>query len=441
MSGYKGITYNLSRYVLIDHIDSYFNSYNLRQKNQFEELLKKIAEQQPEYLGISEEQFILSAAFQFITDYGWNEKVFDFYELDGNISRGIDSLIRRVYYPATHGSQSRVMTVCEKYVWQARNEIMGFLADRIMTENDNKISFVKNYEILENYVIPMRNLEGIKTFTDDYWYLPENDKLSINKKINTKDELTAIIKSMPNIDWGKWIFVNNAERKYKIESDTLIALSSYTNIDSVNYMDTVIAIETLIVPKCNFQKLITRIVDNKISISVPSDFESDLDINGYISPKELCWVPWIKQFNDFIFDDKQDLSLIPTTVKCCANIGEDGETTFYMPSKEIRNILGIVRSDNYLFFNKNGEIKSEYYFVGDKYETHQEYLYVSGNELLEKTNGQGNELVWILKEYRQEDMKAKEKFGRFYAEKEICSIGYLVDGEFKIITISDKNKI
>lgn len=441
MGGYKGISYDLSRYVLIDHMDSYFNSFNLRQKNQFEELLKKIAEQQPKYLGISEEQFILSATFQFITDCGWNEKEFDFYELEGNVSRGIDCLIRGVYYPATHGSQSRVMTVCEKYVWQARYEIMGFLADRIKTENDNKISYLKNYEILENYVIPMRNLEGIKTFSDDYWFLPEKDKLSINKKIITKDELITGIKSMPNIDWGKWIFINNSERKYKIESDSLIALNSYTSLDSVNYMDTVIAIETLLVPKDKLQKLINRFLSNDINISAPSDFEGDLDINCYISPKELCWFPWIKQLNDFIFDDKKDLSLNPTTVKCCANVGEDGETTFYMPSKEIRELLGIIRSDNYLCFDSNDEVKAEYYFVGDKYETHQEYLLASENDLIAKVTEQGKELVWILKEYRREDMKAKEKFGRFYVEKEICSMGYFVDGEFKIINISNENKI
>lgn len=39
----------------------------------------------------------------------------------------------------------------------------------------------------------------------------------------------------------------------------------------------------------------------------------------------------------------------------------------------------------------------------------------------------------MLKEYRQEDMKSKEKFGRFYAEKEIDAVGYIDEDGFKIV--------
>lgn len=203
-------------------------------------------------------------------------------------------------------------------------------------------------------------------------------------------------------------------------------------------MDTIISIETLLVPKDKLQILIDRIINNEISIADPSDFESDPDIYCYISPQELCLFPWIKQYNDFIFDDNKNLSLISTTIKCCANIGEDGETTFYMPSKEIRDSLGIIQSDNYLFFDKEKNIKAEYFFVGDKYTTHQEYLLVNKNDLLTKIRKSGYELVWLLKEYRQEDMKAKEKFGRFYAEKINYSIGYFVDDKFNILDVHNK---
>ena len=432
MNGYKGITYDLSRYVLIDRITSIFDNYKCRQSNQFKKLIGKIAKKQPDYAGISEEQFILSASYAYVINCGWNEEEFDFYKSGDKVTRGIDGLIRGVYYPASHGSQSTVMTLCEKYIWQARNEIMGFLADRLSVE-DNVHKWIDNYEILENYIIPMRKLNGTNIFSDNYWYIPEVDKLKTNKTICSKDDILNVIKQISNLEWSKWIFANNVNRKFKIDKDNLMSLNSYTHISSANYMDTVIAIKSILVPQENLHIFLERILNNTISLSSHSDFESNPETYCYISPKEICWFPWIKQYNDFIFEDNNDLGLIPTTMNCCANIGEECETSFYLPSKKIREILGIVRSDNYLFFDKLKNVIAEYYFVGDKYKTYQEYLFVDKEEVLKKLKELGYEIVWLLKEYRQEDMLSKEKFGRFYAEKEIVSIGYLDGNEFKIV--------
>lgn len=63
MGGYSAIDYDLSRYVLVDHLESDFNPYSRRGDNQFDELLKKIAEVNSDYSGITPEQFIISAAY------------------------------------------------------------------------------------------------------------------------------------------------------------------------------------------------------------------------------------------------------------------------------------------------------------------------------------------------------------------------------------------
>ena len=58
---------------------------------------------------------------EFILDQGWNKERFWGYEDKDNL--GIDIVIRRTYYPATHGEMSRVMTVAEKNVWLAKHKI------------------------------------------------------------------------------------------------------------------------------------------------------------------------------------------------------------------------------------------------------------------------------------------------------------------------------
>ena len=80
MSGYSAIDYDLSRYVLVDHIESDFNSYLQRNTKQFDNLVSAVIAEQPEYAGMTVEKFIISAAYAYILEMGWSEQ--EFYNVD-----------------------------------------------------------------------------------------------------------------------------------------------------------------------------------------------------------------------------------------------------------------------------------------------------------------------------------------------------------------------
>ena len=66
------------------------------------------------------------------------------------------------------------MTVCEKYVWQARNEIYGFLCDRL--RYGDKEIVVTDYGMLDDFVIPTQELSQINPCDipeDRPWHIPE----------------------------------------------------------------------------------------------------------------------------------------------------------------------------------------------------------------------------------------------------------------------------
>ena len=48
----------------------------------------------------------------------------------------------------------------------------------------------------------------------------------------------------------------------------------------------------------------------------------------------------------------------------------------------------------------------------------------------------GITILWIMREERQESIKAKERFGDFYAEKDYRYVGFFKDKEFVTIRIS-----
>lgn len=231
MGGYSAIDYDLARYVLIDHFTSCFPDYDRRTCKQYEYLIDRIVQEQPEFNGMNFDQFIISAAFAFVTQSGWNEK--DFYQYDHEKKKaiGVDCAITRSYPSATHGSQSAVMTICEKYVWQARKTISGFLADRLLYCSDDEVIKVYDYGLLDDFIIPIQELNQIDPDNipeNRPWHIPEKGVVILERDNNTKyDVINSVIES-PDISWDKWLFINNCKRKYRVESDDLAALGGFS---------------------------------------------------------------------------------------------------------------------------------------------------------------------------------------------------------------------
>lgn len=142
----------IARYVLCDHFDCFFrtdyttNKYSDETENLFEEYKREYNIDSLEMDGL-----IISVAYQYLLDQGWNKKTFWEYKDRKNI--GVDISIRRTFYPATHGTQSRVMTIAEKYVWCAKHRIEAMLANRVKCSGygrDDK--FINDYSDLEKFI-------------------------------------------------------------------------------------------------------------------------------------------------------------------------------------------------------------------------------------------------------------------------------------------------
>lgn len=107
-----------------------------------------------------------------------------------------------------------------------------------------------------------------------------------------------------------------------------------------------------------------------------------------------------------------------------------------IPSEPIRKLLNIVDSNGYIFYDDNKQIKAHYSISGEKWRTAQNYLLVDKNELLDALQNSDKSLIWIMREYRREDGKASERYGKFYAEKDSSYVGYFRNGEFVVKQIN-----
>lgn len=440
MGGYSGISYDLSRYVLIDHIEGDFNHYNQKNKQSINDFLSKVCTNLDDCLEIKFEQFVLSAAFAFITDMGWNEKEFQNYDVDENTGKaigGFDCSILGTYYQADHGAQSKVMSVCEKYVWMARDYICGFLCDRLNDgETNDKLL---DYGMLQNFIIPMQEIN--QTNPDDIpegnpWHIPEENKLLSSLDYHNKEDVVKSISESLDINWKDWICVKNNDR-YKIKTKELLALYSFCCFE-MTHTETCLFINSIIIDKSSITSFINHIKEgnNYIKIHSVDDLSGGIESDCYITPKECCWFNWKKHYEPYDLEDFDSFDLLCATDKGCWSHNEFGDMYYRMPSPFVRNILGINDSDGYLFFDSNKQIQAERTIAGKTHHTYQEYLFVDKQKFLNKLESENKAILWITKEYRRETGLSKEKFGDFYIDKTVLSVGYFEAGKFVTLNLN-----
>lgn len=440
MSGYRGINYDLSRYVLIDHIESNFNRNNQKNKQLLKEFLSEVCANLDDCSEMKFEQFILSSAHAFITDMGWNENEFKNYNVDKSTGKkigGFDCSILETYYQADHGAQSKVMSVCEKYVWMARDYIYGFLCDRLnFGDTKDKLT---DYGMLQNFIIPMQEINQINP--DDIpeenpWYIPEKHKFLSSLDCHNKEDVVKSISESSDINWMDWIFVKNNDR-YKIPAENLLALYGFCCFE-MPHMETCLFINSIIVDKSSISLFVNHLKegDNYIKISSVNDLSGGIESDCYITPKECCWFNWKKHYEAYALEDFSSYNLHCATDKGCWSHNEFGDMYYCMPSPFVRSLLGINDSDGYLFFDSKKNIQAERTIAGKIHHTYQEYLFVDKKNFLDKLESGNKTMLWIMKEYRRENGLSKEKFGDFYVDKTVLSIGYFEERKFVALNLN-----
>jgi len=444
MMGYKCIEYDLSRYVLVDHFDSYFNDYN-RKNNNINKLLKKIEKSNESYKGLSFEKFIISVAYQYILDMGWNEEEFCIYRDDKKQYYGFDIAIKSIHYPATHGAKSNVMTVCEKYIWQARNMLSGFLSDRLSAKINNEWKKIENYEMLENFYIPSQDLNLIDPNNipiENRFCFTEIEKLKFKKENYNIQTLSEKILNSPDLNCEKWLTIDNKNKMFKIKEEQLVILYNYLSYTDVNGCNTTIFINSLIVDTQQLNKLINKIKDckdNKQNYLHPSEWSGYIESSCYITPKEVCWFPWVNKSEPYRIDQLEIDNVFASTDQCTYNNDDYGDVYYIMPSMIIRNLLGINNSNGYIYENTYSEVVAEFYLSGKMHKNYQQTL-VAKEEILKELSNENKSLVWLFREYRRESIKSREKLGEFFAEKLIDYIVYYENGNFIKEKINEMKK-
>lgn len=432
MDGYGQIHYGLARYVLVDQLESSFGlpHYGANDMSNEQELNHLIDEsasaadvEAPDFEG-----WVIAAAYQYLIDRGYDLEVFEG-PLNENGYRvgGIDHKIIGSFHQADHGSRSIIMTVAEKYVWCARNEICGYLADRIPI---NDISWLEGG-------CKYRNDDGLSL---DYGMLLDYDSPLLESTVQTEARRTVGLEPtfpMPfSCDSGTIPCTEEVLRGWIDETpaDAACALVSYeptldTRIRSEKLPVNLYACDWGYGGKTSMAWINGGFVDSSdlarlgCALSAcldgyrhSSNLESGISSSGavsYISPVEFLASPWVDEVNDHTGVEMVadvHLEAEPLSGNGVSSLTDTGDYWYFFPSKQSRGLCGITRTDGVCYFDGNSNTLFEEVRFGTPYRHDYHGLLANRSVLLSALRERGKAIIWYATIRRYANSLATERF-------------------------------
>lgn len=407
MFGYEPIDYDLARYVLCEQLDCFFE-FNHKTKTYSKGAEKFIGEYKKRY-GINllePDSLIISIAYQYILNQGWEKKTFWEYKDKENI--GVDIAIRSTFYPSTHGQMSSVMTVAEKYVWCVKHRIEAVLANRMMSRDlEGNIAYINDYSDLENFTNTYQDyINSKQKEQEELWF--HTDQMVCSKYEEYSIENIENWMTNGDVpDFKTWIKDNHDETM-------LYAFTSIIN-ELAGIKENIWISSGAV--KCDefdsFIKALNIYSEDRMLLLNVADFHAYQKCRCYCTPQEACTVQSNREVEESIFigQDDSTVELYKLITSCTTSYAEKIENIFYLPSKLTRTITGITYGDGYKYLNKDGDLISRYTESGENLQNQQKCLLINSSILNESLEQNQYKIFWIFRVYRCPSNKAYEALG------------------------------
>jgi hypothetical protein len=315
-------------------------------------------------------KFAIGFVTAYATTLGWCREIFikePKGEEPGEIL-GADIAILRQYPQASHGSRSSTATFGEKYVWVAKNELLGFLASRLPAYD------------WDEYFEPPVHLSLFTTIENSasdlgYGQLALNQVLDFSELIpdaelsefNQVDRANEWVQKAPLPDISPLLLQQSDQLPGWAENDEWLVLRSFVirrNADS--QAESVLRASSFLFPS-NASPLIEEDAQFGIlpDLYHPYDFSSGVaSVEAYRDPCEVVWAPWIQEIEGVVSHKTLDELGNPLEMKLQATTCQfhwetpDGENEEWVPAKTLRELLGIVDFRGGKFLSTSGQVQA-----------------------------------------------------------------------------------
>lgn len=407
-------------------------------------LLKKYARKYGKD-SISAHQFIHAAAMDYIVKMGWDE------EYQGIYAAEFDHAVRGAYYKSTHGSQSVVMSIGEKYTWEARHMLVAYLADYLpSTSYGASGTYVSDYIMIEDYLNPVQKHVYVSKENVNI-QCPKIDEIILSEPI-TSDLLRHYLKTNDApTDPTEWV------RLLARDDETSFVLHRYHSEDMGIGISNVIWVSACMVKNEELpllRKDLSNPRDKLVSfLGNPDSIKAAPRCNCYITPLELCWMTWRDDCDtseaEMVLFNKNfvQYDILKTVTECVTGyVDEEAERNaqfnskeehFYFPVKCIREALGISDYDGLNYSDKMGNPIGMYMEVGEGWGLTQRVLSIDMNRMNQFLKDKELTLIWSVRLLQEPDIKHRERL-RLYDRRDRCWVVEAGTRGFKTYLVYDR---
>lgn len=368
--------------------------------------------------------------YQYLIEQGWEQKLFGEYRNKRNI--GVDIAIKQHFYQATHGRQSSVMTIAEKYVWCAKHRVEVILANKIPIQEDNESRmYVKDYAVLDSFVNTYQDYIGAKKREQKSSWLNTDQMVCCDVEEYSVESIEAWVKQGDVPDFSKWIENN----------DEMLIYGATSLENEQRGIDESVWISSGIVKREKLEQFIK-------ALNIYSEGRQELfDVTGfharqadgyYCTPQEACTVRKDKEVESNIFIETDDnvIKVDKMVDSCNVEDVEETEKSFYLPSRMIRTLTGITYGDGYEYSNSQGEIIGRYADIKEGWKNSQEYLLMKSEILRSALEKNQYEIFWLFEVFRSPSYKAYERFdNEIMHDTDRNFVVWMKEGEYKFMEL------
>lgn len=409
MAGYQAIDYDLARYVLCDKLDDYFELDYKSKK--YRTQVKEFIEKYKAINGLSElkiDGFIISLAYQFLLDQGWNKEDFWTYE-DKNMV-GIDIAIRRTYYASTHGEMSKIMTVAEKNVWLARHQLEAIFSNEIPLHDDNYETFlyVDDYSQVEDFINTYQDYANTIHKAKKHDWFNATLLASPDFEVMDKAKIENWINSNCTPQFEKWFSDYNG--------NTLLYTTTSVRNNLSGVSETIWISSGALEEKyfSEFLRLMDNYFEDRNDMLNVYSFKAYQNCQCYCSPQEACLVHSKREINSnlIISSHNYDINVLKFVEECVSVHSIDTEKYFILPSNMLRNLTNIVYGDGFSYSDNNGSVVATFSDDGESWGTYQKNLMIKSNILNSELAKNKFKMFWLFRVYREPSPKARERYDK-----------------------------
>lgn len=408
----------------------------------------RVLEEANKILGfiVDPHQLALSTAYKFIEDLGWTAQTFKGHPNGGQEGEiiGADLAITRKHFMASHGARSKRMSFGEKYVWAAVHHLQGFFSDYIEHSSfggDRKR--VSDYSLIEDFPNPAQLI--VPKYSSDHkrkkFIIPCNlspaaPEISGDLKLG----ISKWVQEAEIPDLSQVIFPDSKFTNHLVENREMTLIHSLMSIgDLTGLARSLLWLDMLLIEQDDWPKVRTNLVPDNCFLrelieDVYRGLTTKIECDCYTSPRDVIFQNWKKEIEPQIVlsvvnsGKLGSIFLSKCVCEVTARSTDHGERHFTLPSKILRNGLGIVLGDGTQYFDAQDYLIAISTDAGSSFKDSQDNLYVDRQLLLKFTNAKNKVPIWLVRLDRQQSTKAFSTIGRVNPEISHYYLFYLDNG-------------